>query len=252
MANYYFSGQGSLSVGVRDANGKPMGLVPLGNVPNLEISIEVTKFEHKESETGSRAVDLTVVQEKKGTFTMTLEDMKASNLALGFWGTDSVVAGAAVSDEQVKVYHDKPVPLDFINVEGTTPAPVVGDDATPTTTYVDGTDYTIDLANGTITALSTGSITDLQTVFVDYTHNGSTKMEAFTETSLERYMRFEGLNTIDNTAVVIDIFKAQLDPVTGYAVINEDIAQMTVNGNVLLDSLQTGVSKFFTQRNVGS
>lgn len=261
MANTYYSGQGSFLVGTRvdgpnfaDDGVTPAkqasGLIALGNVSALSIDIETTKYEHKESESGNRAVDVSIIQEKKGTFTMTLENINGHNLAMALWGGSSVTAITAIADEQVKLYHDLPVPLTQPNVNST-PAVVVGDDATPTTTYVLGTDYTIDYANGTITALSTGAITDGQTVFVDYTPKATTKIEAFTQTSMERWLRFNGLNTIDDSNVVVDIFKASFDPLTGYQLINEEIAAIELTGNVLLDDTQptaTGTkSQFFRE-----
>lgn len=251
MANTYYSGQGRFYVAERHATtGAPMGFTELGNIPSLSIDIETTKYEHKESQTGNRAVDLSIIQEKKGTFTMTLENINGFNLALALWGNTAVTGVTAITDEQIVAYHDLPVPLAQPNVNST-PTPVVGDDAVPTTTYTVDVDYTIDLVHGTITALSTGSITDGQTIFVDYTPKATTKVEAFTESSMERWLRFEGLNTIDGSSVVVDMFKASFDPLTGYGLINEEIAAIELTGNVLLDDLQPSnggtSSQFFRQ-----
>jgi hypothetical protein len=245
MANYYYSGQGSLYEADRDGSGNPTGFRPLGNVPSLEMSIEVSKFEHKESESGSRAIDLTIVQEKKGTFSMTVDNLAMTNLAMAFWGTESAVTGASITDEEVTLYHDKWMPLAHPAVS----ALVVGDDATPTTTYVLGTDYEVNLAAGSIKALSTGDITDGQVVFADYTHASYSNMDGLTQTSMEKYLRFEGLNTIDGKTVVVDIFKASIDPLTGFGLINEENGSFDLTGNILYDSnnLPGG---FFRQRYV--
>lgn len=86
MANYYYSGQGSLLIAERDeGTGKPKGFLPVGNVPELTINIETSKLEHKESETGSRLTDLTIITEKKGTFEFKLENLSLDNLAMGLW-----------------------------------------------------------------------------------------------------------------------------------------------------------------------
>ena len=101
----YYSGQGRLYVAERNADGTPKGFTPIGNVPNLELAIEVTKFEHTESMSGSRATDQVIIQEKKGTFTMTMEDMKPSNLALALWGQqETVAAGVTVANDNVTAY----------------------------------------------------------------------------------------------------------------------------------------------------
>lgn len=243
--NTYYSGQGIFYVGDRDGSGNPTGLRSLGNVPSMEISIDVTKFEHKESCSGTRAVDLTIVQEKNGTFTMTLENHSAKNLALALWGADTVVTGTTVTDEAVTAYHDKVSLLANINLTAAS-VTVTGGGGTPT--YVEDTDYTIDYKNGTLTALSTGAIADLASILVDYTFGTYTRVDAMTLTSQEKYLRFEGLNTVDNKTVVVDIFKASFDPVATLPLLNDEIQQIELTGNILYDSLQTGGSNYFQER----
>ena len=247
--NIYYSGQGSLLVSERDsATGKPRGFVPLGNVPSLEISIAITKFEHKESETGQRAIDLTIVQEKNATFTMTLESLSAFNLALAFWGEYAIIPPAVIADEALSAFSfDMPIPLSHVNLLDI-PVPVVTDG--DVVEYDVGADYTIDLKNGTITFVTGGAIVLDQDIEVSYSHGGYTKVDAFTVTSQERYLRFQGLNTVDGKPVIIDLYRASLDPVSGYNLINEEIGSLEVTGNILLDTTQTGNSQFFTQRNV--
>ena len=245
MPNKYYSGQGRLYVAERDGSGKPMGFTELGNAPALEISIETTKFEHKESQTGARAVDLTIVQEKRGTFTMTLESLTIENLALAFWGQSANVEAGTSVTATVPAYLGKRMPLGHPQVSNVTVK-----DETDTTSYIEGTDYDIDAANGTLILLEGGSITEGELLNVSLDHAAYGQVDAFTESSMERWLRFEGLNTIDDKPVIVDIFKAQLDPLQGYGLINEELGSVEVAGSVLYDDLQPGVSKFFRQQNV--
>ncbi len=136
------------------------------------------------------------------------------------------------------------LPMGAVNVSNV----VVGDDSGPTTTYVIGVDYTIDEKYGTITVIDGGAIIGGQTLFIDYDSAATKGVVAFTENSMERYVRFEGLNTIDGTKdVLINMFRVQLDPLTGYQLINEELAQMELTGSLLYDSKQAGDSKFFEQ-----
>lgn len=258
--NYYFSGQGSLMVAERHTDGTPKGFTRVGNVPSLEISIEVTKFEHKESCTGQRAIDLTIVQEKNGTFTMTLENFTPFNLALGFWGQEAQVAAATGATVRTLAWsYDQPHYLDVISLN-TINSVNVDPDGTPVALTLDD-DYTIDLEYGTITFLSTGTVIGTggtnpfdfdgdadDTIEVDYDSDAFHGMDALTKTSQQRWLRFEGLNTIDEKAVVVDLFKADIDPITGLAIINEEIAAAEVTGNLLIDNLQTGDAKYFRVR----
>lgn len=243
---WYYSGQGDFVVAERTTAGKPKGFTYLGNVSAMTVDIEITKFEHKESRSGQRAVDLTIVQEKKGTFTMTAEKLDSTNMALFLWGAETAPTGAAVSDEAVTAYLDKICVLANPNVDGVQTFTVNGPGGTPT--YVLNTDYTVDYVNGYIIPLSTGSISEDEALEISYTYKAREQVDAFTVTSLERYMRFHGLNTVvDGRKVVIDFFKASLDPLKGYELINEEIAQLEITGNLLYDSLQTGTSKFFKE-----
>lgn len=307
LQNYYFSGQGSLLVATRNAvTGKPEGFVRIGNVPSLTIDIEVDKFEHKESETGFRLRDLTVIKEKKGKFTAKMESLSLKNLALGFYGETAAVVGATVSSEDVIAYLDKKCSLAYPGVSAVTvnapaaPTFIVSHayalnelvvPITPnghyykvttagtsagtepvwstsggavtsgtavftdqgTTLKVLDTDYTLDATFGTIIPLSSGSIDEGDVIRVGYTYAGFNVMDAFTQSSApERWFRIELTNTVDDTHVIIELFRAQIDPLTNYALINDEIASVDLTGALLADPLITSGSKFFRQINLGA
>ena len=258
MANYYYSGQGSLLIAERDeGTGKPKGFLPVGNVPELTINIETSKLEHKESETGSRLTDLTIITEKKGTFEFKLENLSLDNLAMGLWGETAVVAGGTVavgSPETIAI--DKFAVGKRYAMANPKVSTVVVKDSTGVTTYTTPADYTVDTNNGTITITQGGAIA-LATasagvnIKVSYAYAGHTKVYAFTQANPPtRWLRFEGINTVDNSRVVIDIFKAQFDPLTGYGLINTELGSVAMKGAVLADLLQLTGSKFFSQKNV--
>ena len=263
MANEYYSGQGRVYAAVRDeTTGDPLGFDELGNIPDLSVSVAVTKFEHKESQSGSRAVDLTIVQEKKGSFSMTLESMSLENLALAFWGSHvHTVAGSVVS-ESVTAYLGKRSALSVPAV-----STVVIQDDGDAITYEFGTSMTdvlslngyVDEAAGSIhvftdaeqtTKGATVNIADLDVLHIDFDNAASGQVEAFQETSQERYLRFEGLNTIDGKAVLVELYKAQLDPLADYGLINEELGTLTITGSLLFDDKQPEGSNFFRQVNV--
>jgi hypothetical protein len=247
MANVYYSGQGSLLVATRNATtGLAEGFVPVGNVPKLTIDIEIDKFEHKESESGDRLVDLTIVKEKKGKFSFTMDNLSIDNLALGLYGTSATVNAGTVTDESIKGWVGKTTPVKFPGISG-----VVLTNAAGTTTYTLGTHYTVDSANGTITIPATGStITDGQSLLIDYTYAAHKKMDAFTSSAApERWFRFQGLNTANGTKVIVDMFRARIDPLTGYDLINDEIAAVEIKGDLLSDDTKLTGSKFFVQIN---
>lgn len=243
MPTYYYSGQGEFLLADRTPAGKPKGFEYVGNVPSMQIDIEITKFEHKESRSGQRAVDVSLVQEKRGSFTMTVEALSPANLAVGLWGQHAMVAGGAAVGESVVAYAGKRVTLAHPNLDPNV-APVVNAGA-----FTEGDDYEVDYTNGVLVILEDGDIADETMLTVDYTYLGYANVEAFTVTSMEKWLRFEGINTLDGDRVTVDIFKASFDPMSGYQLINEELGQIEMRGSVLYDAAQPGVSKFFTQRN---
>jgi hypothetical protein len=263
MANEYYSGQGRVYSAERDATtGAPLGFDELGNIPDLSVSVAVTKFEHKESQSGSRAVDLTIVQEKKGSFSMTLESMSLDNLALAFWGSHAHTVAGSVATENVIAYLGKRSALSLPAVSSV----VVQDDA-DTITYEFGTSATdvlslngyVDEDAGSIhvftdadqtTKGATVNIVDLEVLHIAFDNAASGQVEAFQETSMERYLRFEGLNTIEGKAVIVELYKAQLDPLADYGLINEELGTLTITGSLLYDDKQAEGSNFFRQVNV--
>ena len=61
----YFSGQGRVYIATRAANGLPAAMRWVGNVPDLKITLETEKLEHKESSSGQRQTDLSLITGKK-------------------------------------------------------------------------------------------------------------------------------------------------------------------------------------------
>lgn len=306
--NHYYSGQGILWVGERDATGRPKSMRRVGNIPELTINIEVTKFEHKESESGNRLKDLVIIQEKNGTFSFTLENIDLDNLALGLWGSKASVAGASVTNETSYLEAGMRSPLKhpgistvvveadaskvpdwtlntaiavgeyraatgagthyFVatvagttsgteptwNVSGstTTDGTVTWQDAgvLPTAALTITTDYVVDAGLGALSTPDNKFPYGLP-VIVDYAYAAYTRVDAFTQANApERYLRFEGVNTVDGKKVIVEFFKAQFDPLTGYGLINEELGTLTMNGSLLADTLQVAGSQYFKQINL--
>jgi hypothetical protein len=330
--NFYYSGQGVVLIGERDALGKPKNLLPVGNVSALSIAIDTAVLEHKESQTGSRGIDLRLTTETNANLTLTMENFISENLKIALRGDITVEAAGSVTTEVVSAGPGAIAPLDHIKVS----AVVVNDatDTTPLLLYVDDStvyDYKVNLEAGsieindgsivatsalmttgteTITGLTAanpcvltvsasvaevgdrvhinaivGSIemndqtfvvsavsatevtldfdsTDVTAytsdgamyvgsvgISVDYDYAAQNLVNALTQGSSDRYLRFEGLNTADSLEpVVVEVFKFSTDPLQQLALIGDDVQQFELQGNVLADPLQTTGSKFFKQR----
>jgi hypothetical protein len=241
----YLSGQGVLLLATKDGTtGEPnSGFRAVGNVSALAIGNDTTEFEHKESQSGQRAVDLTLITEISVNVNFTMESLVSENLALALKGTAADVAASSVTNEALVGYHDLWTPLARIDVSA-----VVITNTGGITTYVLDTDYELDAAAGAIRALSTGSITDLQTLEADYSFAAQETVGALTVSANPiRWARFHGLNTVDSdNPVVVDVYRMEITPLAELALINDEIAQMEIEASALSDSTRATGSKFFT------
>ena len=243
--SYYYSGQGRLLIGDRDENGNGYNFVHVGNVTALSAEIAIEKFEHKESMSGARAIDKTIIKEKKATVKFTCESLSLENLALGLFGESTTVAGSTVADEAHKFTAGGAIALKYANVSAVTVQ--TGAELGAATT-VDASNYTVDAEFGTIHPVDNGAFTG-DNVYVSYTYGTAKKLDVFTKSFPdEKFLRFEGLNTVNDDLVLINMPRVTIDPLPGLQLINEELANVEFTGNVLLDPTISSGSQFMTQQ----
>jgi hypothetical protein len=241
--NYYYSGQGVVLIGPRDTLGKPAGLMAIGNVSDLKITVATTVIEHKESQTGQRGIDLRLQTETKANLSCTMERFDSANLGRALRGTATKETGGSVTGESI-VFNGigTVVPLAHVKVSAVT--------VTAGSALTLGTDYALNADAGSIEWLSSTATQAMTagttTATVDYTYATQYLIDALTQPLTEYWMRFEGLNTADgNNPVIVDIFKFSVDPLKELALISDTIQQFVLEGSVLADPLQTTGSKYF-------
>ena len=80
----------------------------------------------------------------------------------------------------------------------------------------------------------------------DYDFEAYNLVDSLTQGSIERYLRFEGLNTADGfKPVIVEVFKFVTDPAAAFALISDEVQQFELTGNALADALQDSGSQFF-------
>lgn len=249
--SYYYSGQGRLGIGDRDPEtGAFSNVIFPGNVTSLTVDISTDKTEHKESMTGQRTVDRTIITQKNATFSFTAESLSKQLMSTGLFGTFADVVSGTVTDEAHTVGDlGSAIPLKYPNVSTV----VITMDGGTGTPAID-VDYEIDHGFGTI-YVKPGSTVLIKgaKVKVAYEYGKHTRIDAFTQgTPPERYLRFEGLNTDNGDLVMLEIPRAAFDPVTGREYINEEFGTAEFQGNILLDTTITeqGRSQFFRETRV--
>lgn len=245
--SYYYSGQGQVVIGERDPSGKMVNAYAVGNCTALEIQVAVEKIEHKESMSGQRSVDKVLITSKTASFNITMESLDLRNLQLAFWGKVVGKQGGTVTAEKHPAKPGAIVTLDNVGVGSVV---VTLDGGTPTP--VPDTEYTVDDEFGTIQihADSTTVPATNGVISVAYKFAPSDTLHALTEeTQPERFVRFEGLNTLDGSRVLVEIPRAAFEPLQSLPLINEDFANVQMTGNILQDTkiATPGVSQFYRQ-----
>lgn len=112
----YFSGQGVVLIGRRTATGKPIGLLPVGNVSDLKITNAVSNLEHKESSTGARGTDLRLTTEIKVGVSMTMEKFNPKNLATAMRASNTTRTAGSVSGQELQFSPGAVSPLQHVDV----------------------------------------------------------------------------------------------------------------------------------------
>lgn len=254
----YFSGQGVVLMGdTDDVTGEPVGLLPVGNVSALKISLAASTLEHQESQTGQRGIDLRLTTELKVTVSMELESYIADNIALGLRALVTKKVGATVAAELSKAYFGKIMPLKHAKVSSV----VIKDlEATPNTlkAYTPGDDpgewdYMVNAESGSIQWATTpkqAGFADGDGVTIAYTYATQDHVEPLTVPNPEKFLRFEGLNTSDtNKPTIIEIFRFAPDPFKELDLISNQVGKFPIESSALMDTRRTGVgeSQYFRQ-----
>jgi hypothetical protein len=228
----YFSGQGRVYIGTRDTNGNPQAMRWLGNVPELKVSLNVETIEHKESYSGQRLTDMSLIKGKEGEFSCAVEDFNIENLELTLYGQTSSVTASSVTNEALPT--GAVAGGVYLLANQFVSAVVVKDSAGTPATLTAGTHYKVHADQGAIEILNVGTFT--QPFKVDYIYGAAKRMAMFKSARPEVWMRFDGLNTADgNKRVIVDLYRVVLNPSKDFSLIGDELQKFDLSGRVLAD-----------------
>lgn len=178
-----------------DANGVVTGERYLGDTSGAVVKIASTELEHRNTETGASVVDYKVVTKIDRTGEITIDTISTENVALFFLADTATVTqtSGSVTAEAITVKSGLYYQL---GVSGGNPTGVRGVSAVVvknnagTTTYVVGTDYTVDLTLGRIYIVPGGAIATAAAgattgIKVDYTKAANTRTQIATGSATE-------------------------------------------------------------------
>jgi len=258
-ANWYFSGQGVIMVGRRDRlTGNPIGLRPLGNCPELRIMVATTVVNHKGSQDGQRATDARLQTEVNVTCSTIVENFNAKNLAEATRGADLLLPEGSATAEAVMAFPGLVTSLRYIDVSNV----VVKKGATTLIEYTDGTepwDYKLNPAAGSI-MMNDGILQEFASyvpesppepegdeLLIDYDYGEQYLVSALTRPITDNWLRFEGLNTVEeNSPVIVDVFRFSNDPLKELLLLSDTFGQFAIEGSVLKDDTRLYGSNYFS------
>lgn len=234
----YFSFQGKMYLGQKRTDGHPKALYYVGNAPEVVIQFETVTIDHKESTSCSRLTDFQLETEQKVSLRVVLEELEPANLKIALRSTAVAISGSTVSNEQIGADSGM-VANDFGRTKFADISSItLTDSASPIpNTLVANTDYSVTSADdGIIKFLSVAG--DTQPYLIDYTYAAQTAYPFFNTAQLSYYVVFDLCNTADsNAAFRLELYKVQLQPANEFAIINDELGRLELDGAALYDSL---------------
>lgn len=234
MAGLLASGDLYFSV-LDNTTGESTGFAPIGNATKFEIQVGSNKKERISKGRGnySSALD-TVYLKKSATLKINIDDLDSDNLALAFLGStiaDLVVAGSIVAEVVKAQVLGKAISLAKDAVSN-----IVVRDITLATTYVVGTDYTVNEELGFVTPIAGGGITagDDVSVAYDYKAVAQSIVQGGTENSITVALRLVGENLVDNSKIIVDVWKSKLAPTNAIDFLSENFSNIQLDASLEL------------------
>ncbi len=237
----YLRGQGPLLLGLRDSTtGKPLGLEFAGDVSAIGITPGIERKKVIENVTGIGGTGASITTGVSLALSITFRSIKPSHLARICQGVATAQAAASITDEAHNGYLGKMIPLAHTKVSS-----VVVTDSAGTTTYTITTDYLVHADEGLIEIVDGGAITDAEDLLIDYAHAAQNLMQA-NPGNVDLYAVFAGMNSANSDKQVRgSLYKINLDP-GAPDLISDDAVEMTVSGEVLLDTLRPSGDQYYS------
>lgn len=227
----YFSGQGPVFIGSY-AQGLS-ALEFIGDVSQVEFPANVSRTDIIENVTGNRNIAASFRNQIEYPLTLSMKSVKPAHLARAIGGAVTAkVAGSAV-DEAVTGYHDKFLNLANVKISNL----VLTDAATGLTTYIAGTDYVLHADEGMVEILSTGSITDGESLLANYDYAAQSHV-LVNPTDEDLVLVCPSINRANSgKRGRLTLYKINLDPGSVAAIVDGDTeGAATISGKVLLDT----------------
>lgn len=230
-----FSGQGTVLVAKRDTSGNPLSFYTLGCADELDVKLNIDKWEHTESCTGQRGVDAQGFKKASGEISLAITDWNQKNLELALNGTTNATAtGSAVNE----TLHTGIVVGDIARLLHMAPTSVVITDSAGSPATVSAGHYEVDTVLGTVKFLNVTGYT--QPFQVSYSWTDPAYVAMLSAGLYDMFLRFEYINTQNaNQRGLVEFYKVQFNPTESFELLNEELQVMKLTGSILMDTTKS-------------
>ena len=175
---------------------------------------------------------------KKTTVSLTIQERRLEAMRAALQATvETVETGSVVAEEHVVDAVGDIAFLKHSNITVTT----VTDSADGA--LEEGTDYKIDKQYGRIEILKAG----LTGIKVGYTYGEATVMKPMTDNVDFYELRIDGMNTVgQKDKQIVTAYRVKLNPSDAYDLINDDFAEMQIEGTALFDEARNAAYEIKT------
>ncbi|MDR0736108.1 MAG: hypothetical protein LBF51_04620 [Zoogloeaceae bacterium] len=150
--------------------------------------------------------------------------------------TGAALSGSATAEELPTSTDGTLIQLDHALVSNL----VLSDSTGTPVGLVEGTHYSVEnAAGGLIKLLSTTSLT--QPIKAAYDYGAAQTTGLFTTTPPERFLKMVGVNTLDNSKVIVDLYRVRFNPAYELNLHHEEFGSFELTGSLLaVAELMTG------------
>ena len=175
---------------------------------------------------------------KKTTVSLTIQERRLEAMRAALQATVETVATGSVVAEEHAV--DAVGDIAFLKHSNITVTTVTDSNDG---SLVEGTDYKIDKQYGRIEILKAG-LTDIK---VGYTYGEATVMKPMTDNVDFYELRIDGMNTVgQKDKQIVTAYRVKLNPSDAYDLINDDFAEMQIEGTALFDEARNAAYEIKT------
>lgn len=214
--------------------------IAFGTTDEITLSTEVEKVQHNDTETKESVLDGDYVVSRSVTLSFTTADISPTMLSRAYLGSTTAVTQVAAVDVAVvtaAVVIGGRYDTGYRNVTS-----VVVKDDTDTTTYVEGTDYTLAKKGGYIVILEGGSIaaTDVLHLTVNAPAGTGTLINAMQLDALQGRLTYTGDASVGDSHEYI-LEKVSLNASGDISLKSSEVTTISFEGSALKHN-----SKYFT------